>query len=103
MLGFHNRGKVCRVHFDALPLVESQIPVSKLCQQGPLQDLFGRLVLDEVDDDVLQPVVILRSHVFLGKSQEAGVLQLYSLARHRAKQMTDYSESTIHCLLALRT
>lgn len=82
-------GEKCAVFiFVRLPLIKSQISVSKLCQQSPLQDLFGCLVLDEVDDDVLQPVVILRSHVFLSESQQAGILQLYGLDRHRATQMT---------------
>lgn len=36
-----------------LPLIEGQVPVSKLREQSPLQDLLGCLVLDEVDDDVL--------------------------------------------------
>ncbi len=36
-----------------LPLIEGQVPVSKLSEQSPLQDLLRRLVLDEVDDDVL--------------------------------------------------
>lgn len=35
------------------PLIEGQVPVSKLGEQGPLQNLLGRLVLDEVDNDVL--------------------------------------------------
>lgn len=43
-----------------LPLIEGQVPVSKLCEQSPLQDLSRGLVLDEVDDDVLKSVVILR-------------------------------------------
>lgn len=43
-----------------LPLIKGQVPVSKLCEQSPLQDLLGRLVLDEVDDNVLKSVVILR-------------------------------------------
>ena len=62
------------------PLIEGQVPVSELCEQRPLQDLLGRLVLDEVHDDVLQPVVVLRSRVLLSKPQQAGVLQLYGLS-----------------------
>lgn len=46
-------GKCAVFSFVPLPLVESQVSVGKLCQQGSLQDLLGRLVLDEVDDDVL--------------------------------------------------
>lgn len=35
------------------PLIKGQVPVSKLSEQSPLQNLFGRLVLYQVDDDVL--------------------------------------------------
>lgn len=35
------------------PLIEGEVPVSKLCEQSPLQNLLGCLVLDEVNDDVL--------------------------------------------------
>lgn len=67
--------------WSTLPLIKGQVPVSKLCQQSPLQDLLGCLVLDEVDDDVLQSVVILRRCVLLGKSQKTSILQLYGLTR----------------------
>lgn len=63
------------------PLIEGQVSVSKLCEQSSLQDFFGCLVLNKVDDDVLEPVVILRWGVFLGKSQKASVLQLDGLNR----------------------
>lgn len=43
-----------------LPLIKGQVPVSKLREQSPLQDLPGGLVLDQVDYDVLKSVVILR-------------------------------------------
>lgn len=38
---------------SCVPLIKGKVPVSKLCEQSPLQDLFGRLVLDEVNDDMV--------------------------------------------------
>lgn len=70
-----------RVYSLNLPLIEGQVPVSELREQSPLQDLLGRLVLDEVDDDVLESVVVLGRRVLLGKSQKTSVLQLYGLTR----------------------
>lgn len=72
---------VGRVYSLNLPLIEGQVPVSELREQSPLQDLLGRLVLDEVDDDVLESVVVLGRRVLLGKSQKTSVLQLYGLTR----------------------
>lgn len=48
-----------------LPLVKAEVSVCELHEQGSLQDLLGRLVLDEVNDDVLQSMVVLRRRVFL--------------------------------------
>lgn len=66
-----------------LPLIEGQVPVSKLCEQSSLQDLFRSLVLNEVDNDVLQSIVILGGRVLLGKSHKARILQLYGLNRNK--------------------
>lgn len=52
--------------FDlTVPLIKAKVPVCELHEQGSLQDLLGRLVLDEVNNDVLQPMVVLRQCVFL--------------------------------------
>lgn len=70
------------------PLIKSQVPVSKLREQSPLQNLLGCLVLNEVDDDVLQSVVVLRRCVLLGESQKASILQLYGLPRQTETEMS---------------
>lgn len=68
------------------PFIEGQVPVSKLCEQSPLQNLLGCLVLDEVNDDVLQSVVVLNRRVFLGKSQETCILHLDGLNKETKEE-----------------
>ena len=61
------------------PFVKAQVPVGELHEQGPLQDLLGGLVLDQVHDHMLQPVVALGGRVLLSEPQQASVLYLDGL------------------------
>lgn len=75
------------VKSNKLPFIKGQVSVSKLCEEHSLQNLFGGLVLDEIDDDILQSVVILRWCVFLGKSQKTRILQLDGLTKDKDRQI----------------
>lgn len=70
-----------------LPLIKGQVSVSKLCEQCSLQNFLRGLVLDEIDNNMLQSVVILRWCVLLGKPQETGILQLDGLIKDKDGQI----------------
>ena len=53
----HCGGHVCLVL--CRPVVEAEVSVSELLQQGALHHAVGGLVLEEVDQDVLQAGVLL--------------------------------------------
>lgn len=36
-----------------VPLIKGQVSISELCEQSPLQDLLGSLVLDEINNDMV--------------------------------------------------
>jgi len=70
----------------AAPVVEAEVAVGELLQQGPLDDAPGRLVLEEVDERVVQPHVVLRRALFLGELVETRVLLVECL--HALKERT---------------
>lgn len=56
------------------PFIIAEVFVCKLLKKGPFHHLLGSIVLQEVNEHVLQPGVILRGRGLFGKQVEPGVL-----------------------------
>ena len=56
------------------PFIVAEVFVCKLLEKGPFHHLLGSVVLQEVNEHVLQPGVVLRGRGLFGKQVEPGVL-----------------------------
>jgi len=68
------------------PFVVAQVFVCKLLKQGPFHHLLGSVVLQEVNEDVLQPGIVLRGRGLFGKQVEPRVLLVERLPTKHAYQ-----------------
>lgn len=62
-----------------LPLIKTQVSVSKLLQQRPLNNTFGGSVLEEVDENVLQANILLGCGFLLRELIQAGIFLMEGL------------------------
>lgn len=72
------------------PLVKAQVAVCELLQERPLNDAFRRLVLEEVNKDVLQTRVLLWSRLLQGELVQAGVLLVERLEEEGVPSETSH-------------
>lgn len=65
------------------PLIKTEVAVSKLLKQRPLNDTLGCLVLEEVDQSVLQTCILLWCGLLFGELIQARILFMESLKEPR--------------------
>lgn len=66
------------------PFIVAEVFICKLFEKGPFHNLFGSIVLQEVNEHMLQPGIVLRGGGLFGKEIEPGVFFMECLPmKHR--------------------